>query len=126
VRCLLYNSSHNGSNDVHYKEINRITQLGDIYIYIYIYILVYCHKLLLFSSNATHILNLASIWGPCPPQPVYLLGHAPSPNPLQPIGSGYFRVKLFPYKYHKNLNPLIIRIYTTYKDGTAVFRNVGI
>ena len=39
---------------------------------------------------------LASSWDLCPPQPVSLLGHAPSPSPLLPIGSGYFRAKLFP------------------------------
>jgi hypothetical protein len=58
---------------------------------------------------------------------VCLLGHAPSPSPLFPIGSGYFRAKLSPYKYPKNLIPVILPAYTAYEDRTdSVFRNVGI
>jgi hypothetical protein len=47
--------------------------------------------------SLTYVL-LPSTWGLCPPQPVSLLGHAPSPSPLLLISSGYFQAKPFPIK----------------------------
>ena len=41
------------------------------------------------------ILIPASTLSPRTPQPVSLIGHAPSPSHLLPVGSGYFRVKTF-------------------------------
>ena len=56
---------------------------------------------------------LSSFWptqGPCPPQPVFLLGHAPFQSPLHRIGS--------PYKYPNNLILVILPAYAVYEDGT--------
>ena len=45
--------------------------------------------------SLTYLLQ-AFIWGLCPPQSVSLLGHAPSPSLLFPIGSGYVLAKPLP------------------------------
>jgi hypothetical protein len=60
LRCLLYKFSHNGSNDVHYKEINRITQLE--YIYIYIYTVNYYY----FSAQKLQIQHVCFLLGNSP------------------------------------------------------------
>jgi len=63
----------------------------------------------------TYLLQ-AYTWGLCPPQPVPLLGHAPSPSPLLPVGSGYFSAKpLLVYKYPSNLVLVILTAYSAYE-----------
>ena len=42
------------------------------------------------------VLLQASTWGHCPPQPVPLLGDAPSPSILLPIGPDFLCVKPLP------------------------------
>jgi hypothetical protein len=61
---------------------------------------------------------LASACGLCSPQPVPLLGHAPSLSLLLLIGSGNFEPNLYLHKYPSNLIPVILPAYTTYEDGT--------
>jgi hypothetical protein len=69
-----------------------------------------CHE------YAVIYLLLASTWGLCSPQPVSLLGHAPSLSLLFLIGSGNFEPNLYLYKYPSNLNPIILPAYTTYEE----------
>jgi hypothetical protein len=42
----------------------------------------------------------------------------PYPVTLLPIGSGYFRAKLFPYKYSNILKPSHSSYLSAYEDGT--------
>jgi hypothetical protein len=46
---------------------------------------------------------------------------------LLPIGSGYFRAKLFPVWIPQHFSNLVILHLPAYEEGTdSVFRNVGI
>ena len=67
---------------------------------------------------------IVSIFGPAPPRPAPPRPAPPRPNPvtLLPIGSGYFRAILFPYKYS---NILIFRLFffisATLTEGFRAF-----
>ena len=57
------------------------------------------------ASFLLHIVTLACTWGSCPPQPVSLLGHAPSPSPSSWLAQAIFKPNHSPYKYPNNLIP---------------------
>ena len=66
--------------------------------------------------------------GLCPPQPIPLLGHAPSLPAPPHLSDGLrsFKSNIFPYKNLQNLIPVVLPPYTTYEDETdRVFRNIG-
>jgi hypothetical protein len=62
-----------------------------------------------------------SPWPPCgslPPTTCFYTRTRPYPVTLLPVGSGYFRAKLFPYKYSFILNPSHPSYLFAYEDGT--------
>jgi len=56
--------------------------------------------------------------GRCPPQPVSLLGPSPHALTLLPIGSGYFRTKLFPVYIPHHFLLIYSFCLPAYEDGT--------
>ena len=63
--------------------------------------------------------------GRYPPQPVSVLGPAPTLSPSLLLAQAIFESNLFPYKYSNILKPCHSSYLSAYEDGT-VFRNVGI
>jgi len=62
-----------------------------------------------------------------PPQPVSVLGLAPTLSPSFLLAQAIFEPNLFAYKYFNNLKPSHSSYLSAYEDGTdRVFRNVGI
>jgi len=65
--------------------------------------------------------------GRYPPQPVSVLGPAPTLSPSFLLAKAIFEAYLYPYKYHKILNPSHSSYLPAYEDGRdRVFRNVDI
>ena len=56
--------------------------------------------------------------GRCPPQPVSLLGFAPTLSLPFRLVQAIFKPNLFPYKYPNILNPSYSSYLPTYEDGT--------
>ena len=62
-----------------------------------------------------------------PPQPVSLLGPAPTLSPSFLLAQAIFEPNLFPYTYPTFLKPSHSSYLPAYEDGTdRVFRNIGI
>jgi len=65
--------------------------------------------------------------GRCSPQPVSLLGPAPTLSPSFRLAQAIFEPKLFPYKYPNILNPTNSSYLPAHEDRRdSVFRKVGI
>jgi hypothetical protein len=56
--------------------------------------------------------------GHCPPQPVSVLGPAPTLSPSFLLAQAIFKPNLFPYKYPNILNPSHSSYLPAYEDGT--------
>jgi hypothetical protein len=69
-------------------------------------------------------MNRIKLVGHCPPQPVSLLGPAPTLSPSFQLAQAIFKPNLFPYKYPNFLNPSHSLYLPACEDGTG-FQNVG-
>jgi hypothetical protein len=69
------------------------------------------------ASYLPHIHTRGFHVGHCPPQPVSVLGSAPTLSPSFQLAYAVFKLNLFLYKYPNILNPNYSSYLPAYEDG---------